>query len=148
MWNRARGDCDFFKKVRASPDALSLSLFLTRFRRATERGRFIREGSASRSKLLPFCVPFLIEKVPLSYNFHRKWFPIFIYLQNDFYFTFHLNNLLNTWMNQPLSASLRDIFKAPLFSQPISILQLVKSLYPFINPPEPLSGGAFPYIPL
>ena len=33
---------------------------------------FIREGSAPRSKPLPFYVPFLIAKVLLSYSFHRK----------------------------------------------------------------------------
>ena len=36
---------------------------------------FIREGSAPRSKPLPFYIPFLTEKVPLSYTFHRKWYP-------------------------------------------------------------------------
>ena len=33
---------------------------------------FIRGGSAPRSKPLPFYIPFLVEKVPLSYTFHRK----------------------------------------------------------------------------
>ena len=33
---------------------------------------FIRGGSAPRLKPLPFCIPFLVEKVPLSYTLHRK----------------------------------------------------------------------------
>ena len=37
--------------------------------------RFIRGGSAPRSKLLPFYIPFLIEKVPILYTFHRKLHP-------------------------------------------------------------------------
>ena len=38
---------------------------------------FIRGGSAPRSKPLPFYIPLLIEKVPLSYTgtFHRKIYP-------------------------------------------------------------------------
>ena len=36
---------------------------------------FIRGGPAPRSKPLPFHIPFFIEKVPLSYTFHRKWYP-------------------------------------------------------------------------
>ena len=32
----------------------------------------IREGSAPRSDPLPFYIPFLAEKVPLSYTFHWK----------------------------------------------------------------------------
>ena len=39
---------------------------------------FIRGGSGPRSKPLPFCIPFLIEKVPLSYTFHRKLYPFSI----------------------------------------------------------------------
>ena len=31
---------------------------------------FIRGGSAPRSSPLPFYIPFLTEKVPLSYTFH------------------------------------------------------------------------------
>ena len=31
---------------------------------------FIREGSSPRSNPLPFYIPFLTEKVPLSYTFH------------------------------------------------------------------------------
>ena len=54
---------------------------------------FILEGSAPRSKPLPFNIPFLIEKVPLSYTFNRKWYP-FIYLRSNFYHTFHLRNPL------------------------------------------------------
>ena len=36
---------------------------------------FIRGGSGPRSKPLPFYIPFLVEKVPLSYTFHRKLYP-------------------------------------------------------------------------
>ena len=39
---------------------------------------FIRGGSAPRSKPLPFYIPFLREKVPLSYTFRRKWHPFHI----------------------------------------------------------------------
>ena len=39
---------------------------------------FIRGGSAPRSKPLPFYIPFLTEKVPLSYTFRRKWHPFHI----------------------------------------------------------------------
>ena len=39
---------------------------------------FIRGGSASRSKSLPFYIAFLIEKVPLSYTFNRKLHPFSI----------------------------------------------------------------------
>ena len=35
---------------------------------------FIRVGSATRSKPLLLYIPFLIEKVPLSDIFHRKWY--------------------------------------------------------------------------
>ena len=45
---------------------------------------FIRGGSAPTSKPLPFYIPFLMEKVPLSYTFHRKFSP-FIYLGSEFY---------------------------------------------------------------
>ena len=36
---------------------------------------FIRGGSAPRSKPLPYYIPFLVEKIPLSYTFHRKLYP-------------------------------------------------------------------------
>ena len=39
---------------------------------------FIREGSAPRSKPLPFYIPFLREKVPLLYTFRRKWHPFHV----------------------------------------------------------------------
>ena len=39
---------------------------------------FIQGGSAPRSKPLPFYIPFLIEKVPLSYTFDRKLYPFSI----------------------------------------------------------------------
>ena len=39
---------------------------------------FIRGGSARRSKPLPFYIPFSIEKIPLSYTFHRKLYPFHI----------------------------------------------------------------------
>ena len=39
---------------------------------------YIRGGSALRSKPLPFYMPFLTEKVPLSYTFHRKFYPFHI----------------------------------------------------------------------
>ena len=45
---------------------------------------FIRGGSSLRSKPLPFYIPFLREKVPLSYTL-RKIAPPFIYLQSKFY---------------------------------------------------------------
>ena len=31
-----------------------------------------------RCKPLPFYIPFLIEKIPLSYSFHRKFYPFHI----------------------------------------------------------------------
>ena len=40
--------------------------------------RFVRGGSAPSSKSLPFYMPFLTEKVPLSYTFHRKLYPFHI----------------------------------------------------------------------
>ena len=39
---------------------------------------FIRGGSASSSKPLPFYIPFLAEKMPLSYTFRRKFYPFHI----------------------------------------------------------------------
>ena len=39
---------------------------------------FIWEGSAPRSKPLPFYISFLTEKVALSYTFHRKWYSFHI----------------------------------------------------------------------
>ena len=55
---------------------------------ATIRGgtqqSFIRGGSAPGSKSLPFYIPFLIEKVSLSYTFHRKMYP-FHKPTSDFY---------------------------------------------------------------
>ena len=50
---------------------------LFRSRGGTEQS-FIRGGSAPRSKPLPFYIPFLTEKVTLSYIFHRKWYPFHI----------------------------------------------------------------------
>ena len=41
------------------------------------------------SKPLPFYVPFLREKVPLSYTFRRKFYPFHIPTERDF-LTFHL----------------------------------------------------------
>ena len=37
---------------------------------------FIRGGSAPRSDPLPFYIPFLVEKIPLSYTFHWKIVPL------------------------------------------------------------------------
>ena len=73
---------------------------------------FKRGGSTSRPKPLLFYIPFLIEKVPLSYAFHRKLYPFRMpvegVLQN-----FSLEKpLKKTWMNQPLGASVRDILKS------------------------------------
>ena len=39
---------------------------------------FIRGGCATRSKPLPFYIPFLRERVLLSYTFHRKLYPFHI----------------------------------------------------------------------
>ena len=38
------------------------------------QGSFIQEGSAPRSNPLPFYIPFLIEKVPLSYTFYWQMY--------------------------------------------------------------------------
>ena len=98
---------------------------------------FIRGGSAPRSKPLPFYIPFLIEKVPLSYTFHRKLYPFSIPTERL---------LLNFSLQKPLkylaelAVGLFEIFWKSLlkpkcqFSLPFSILQLVKSL-PFYIPP-------------
>ena len=105
---------------------------------------FIRGGSAPRSKPLPFYIPFLIEKVPLSNTVHRKLYP------------FHLPTerlLLNCSLQKPLKilgwishwVRLFGIFGMSLLipkrysSHPFSILQLVKSLS-FYKPPK---GGHF-----
>ena len=50
---------------------------LSRGGRGTQQS-FLRGGSAPRSKPLPFYIPFLIEKVPLLYTFHRKLYPFLI----------------------------------------------------------------------
>ena len=39
---------------------------------------FIRGGFAPSSKPIPFYIPFLTEKVPLSFTFHRKLYPFHI----------------------------------------------------------------------
>ena len=46
-------------------------------RRGTQQS-LIRGGSDPRSKPLPLYIPFLIEKVPLSYTFHRKLYAFHI----------------------------------------------------------------------
>ena len=99
---------------------------------------FTRGGSAptGRSKLLPFYIPILTENVPLSYTFHRKLYPFHIPTER---LNFSLEKPLKILrMNQSLCASVRDTLKVPFlnrqFSQPFSILQLVKSL-PFCIPP-------------
>ena len=100
---------------------------------------FIRGGSARRSKPSPFYIPFLIEKVPLSYTFHGKWYPFHIPTEQL---------LLNFSPEKPLKilgwisrkARLFEIFWKSLlipkwqFSQHFPILQLLKSL-PFYIPP-------------
>ena len=59
--------------------------------------------------LYPFYIPFLIEKVPLSYTFHRKLYPSSMPTERILQ-TFSLEK---TWMNQPLGVSVRDIWKVP-----------------------------------
>ena len=100
---------------------------------------FIRGGSAPRSKPLPFYIPFLTEKVPLSYTFHRKWHPFHIPAERL---------LLNFSLRQPVKilewisgwVLLFEVFWLSLlipksqFFHPFSMLQLVKSL-PFYIPP-------------
>ena len=39
---------------------------------------FLRGRSAPGSKPLPFYIPFLIEKVPISYTFHTKLYPFHV----------------------------------------------------------------------
>ena len=100
---------------------------------------FILGGSAPGSKPLPFYIPLLIEKVPLSYTCHRKWYPFHIPTERL---------LLNLSLQKPPKmlgwishwVRLFKIFWMSLlipkwqFSQPFSIFQLVKSL-PFYTPP-------------
>ena len=46
--------------------------------RGVTQQSFIWGGSAPRSKPLPFYIPFLTERVTLSYTFNRKWYPFHI----------------------------------------------------------------------
>ena len=69
---------------------------------------FIRRGSAPRPDPSLFYIPFLLEKAPLSYTFHRKWYPFHVPTERL------LLNFSPTWMNQTLGASVRDILKDPL----------------------------------
>ena len=71
---------------------------------------FIRGGSALRSKPLPFYIQYLVEKVPLSYTFHRKWNPFHIPTERLLP-NFLLQKPLKAWMDQPLGASVRGILK-------------------------------------
>ena len=58
---------------------------------------------------IPFYIPFLIEKLSFSYTFHRKMHPYGL----SFTKLFISETTLNTWMNQPFSASVREILKVP-----------------------------------
>ena len=60
---------------------------------------FIHEGSAQRSKPLPFHIPYLTEKITFSYTFHTKWYPFHILIVE----TLHLSLV---------RGSVQDIFKA------------------------------------
>ena len=55
-----------------------ISVDCLRLAREGTRQSFIRGVSAPRSKPLPFYIPFLREKVSLSYTFCRKWYPFHI----------------------------------------------------------------------
>ena len=37
---------------------------------------YVRGGSTPRSNTLPFYIPFLTEKIPLSYTFYRQTVPL------------------------------------------------------------------------
>ena len=100
---------------------------------------FIRGGSAPRSKPLPFYIPFLIEKVPLSYTFHKTLYPFHIPTE-QLLLIFTLEKPFKTlgWISRwvRLFELFRESHLIPKwqFSQPFSILHLVKSL-PFHIPP-------------
>ena len=79
---------------------------------------FIRGGSAPRSRPLPFYIPFLIGKVPLSYTFRRKLYPFYIPTECLLPNVSLQNPLKNSRMNQPLGAS----FCSRYFGSPFSYL--------------------------
>ena len=98
---------------------------------------FIRGSFAPKSKPLPFYIPFLIEKVPLSYTFHRKLYPFHIPTERPL---LNFEKPLETlgWISCYLR--LFEIFLKSLlipnwqFSQPFSTPQLVKSISLYIAP--------------
>ena len=61
--------------------------------RGSTQQSFKRKGSAPRMKPLPFNLPFLIRKVPLSYSFHRKLYHFHIPMERL---------LLNVLLEEPL----------------------------------------------
>ena len=118
---------------------------------------FIRGGSAPRSKPLPFYILFSIEKLPLSYTFHRKLYPFSIHTER-LLLNFSLQKPLKYLDELAIGCVCSRYFESPFlylngsFPSPFNFYTLTREIptlsYTFSLKKVPLSGGASPYSPL
>ena len=90
---------------------------------------FIRGGSAPRSDSLPSYIPFLAEKIPLSYTFHSQMVPL-LYTSMKYH---EWKALVDTYMTDFPTLSYTSTQEIPTLS------------YIWSTKKVPFSGGASPY---